>query len=234
MRTVKLALGFVFGLGVLFTGVMGFAHTRPGQPLLRLLGRVYSPSSASCPLGYDKQATPEQKDAARKRFADAHPGATVAAGRPALGFVFDKTTREDVLAWSKANHVECTAPGTGNDLECKRVPSGLLPQGFGGVGLSSLWLNFGGDNTLTSLTTVRRDSSAERISSAFRDVNDSLAHAAGAAAKVTGNAEPAELSLGLLRQASAEYEFRNYYAAARATNMGDAFLMTEEYRSLPN
>ena len=41
------------------------------------------------------------------------------------------------------------------------------------------------------------------------------------------------ISGGSLKQASAEYRFRDYYALARATNMGQGFALTEEYRSLP-
>ena len=47
-----------------------------------------------------------------------------------------------------------------------------------------------------------------------------------------GDSAPSSLAAGLLRQASAEFRFSDYYAIARVTNMGDGFMLTEEYRSL--
>ena len=43
-----------------------------------------------------------------------------------------------------------------------------------------------------------------------------------------------DITSGLLRQASAEYRFRDYYAIARATNLGDEYVLTEEYHALGN
>ena len=84
------------------------------------------------------------------------------------------------------------------------------------------------------MVAVRRDASAGVISAAFRAVTGDLANEAGPAATVEGDPSAARLSSGLLQQASAEYRFRDYYALARATNMGDGFVLTEEYRSLPD
>jgi hypothetical protein len=233
MRRVKKVLVATLGLGMFFTGVMGFAHTRPGRPLLRLLGRVIPMGNASCPFGYDKQASPEQRELARRRFALTHAGRTSVVRRPAMGFVLDQTRREDVLAWALANQVQCNAPRSMNDLECTQVPASAFPGGaVQKVGASSLWFNFGGNGALVSVSALRRDPAAAQISAAFHDVNAGLSQVAGAPSKVEGTGDASELSIGLLRQASEEFRFRNYYALTRATNMGDDFVLTEEYRSL--
>lgn len=234
MRSVKIALGSAVGLGVVLTGLIGFAHTRSGRPLLRLLGRVYQPSAAACPLGYDKVASPEQKEAGRKHFAALHPGAGAVASKPALGFVLDQTRQEDVLAWAKAHQVACKVTKTTIDLECTDVPAELLPDGLRAVGAQAVWLSFGSGDKLISVTTVRRSKEPEAISTAFQQFNQTLAKTTGGTPVENGTGTVDELKRGLLSQSSAEFKFHNYYALARATNMGDGFVLTEEYRSLPD
>ena len=47
-----------------------------------------------------------------------------------------------------------------------------------------------------------------------------------------GESSASFLSAGSLRQASAEYRFSNYFALIRATNVGEGYLLTEDYRAL--
>ncbi len=233
LRFLRISLLSLVGLAVVFTAVVGFAHTKAGRPLLALMGHGAKKGGA-CPLGFDVAASPEQKEAARLRFAADHRGEGHAAGRPALGFILDETTRDDVVAWAREHHVTCTTPRSGADLDCVNVPDTLLPDAARGAPVRDMRLVFGKRSTLISVVAVRRDSSAAAISSTFRAVTVDLAREAGPPASQEGDAGPARLSAGLLRQASAEYRFTNYYALARATNMGDGFVLTEEYRSLPD
>ena len=232
-RAAKISIGSVLGLAMALFALVGFAHTKAGRPLLAMMGR-HGGAKVGCPLGYDVAATPQQKEAARERFASAHRGEGLATARPALGFSLDVTTRADVMAWASANGVACQKPRAGADLDCAGVPDAALPEEFRGVGVQSLWLDFGAKDTLISVTAIRRDASAALISATFGAVTLDLAKEAGPAASAEGDGSAARLSSGLLQQASAEYRFRNYYALTRATNMGDAFVLTEEYRSLPN
>ena len=87
------------------------------------------------------------------------------------------------------------------------------------------------------MIALRREKTAEPIAANFAEVNSALTEVAGAPVqgarcKVQGASTSQELKEGLLRQASAEYRFTNYYSFARASNMPDGFLLTEEYRSL--
>ena len=232
-RSAKIAIGSAFALALAFVAIVGFAHTKAGRPLLALLGR-HGVAKVGCPLGYDVAATPLEREAARQRFAGAHQGVARAAARPALGFALDVTTRADVIAWAASSGVTCAKPRSGADLACTGVPDALLPEASRGVGVQSLWLDFGAKDTLISVIAVRRDASAAAISRAFGAVTGDLAKEAGPATSADGDAAALRLSSGLLQQASAEYRFRNYYALTRATNMGDGFVLTEEYRSLPD
>jgi hypothetical protein len=234
-RTVALA-GVAFA--ALFTLVMGFAHTHAGRPLLvamRPVMKLMAGSKGACPFGYDKKASPEDKEAARARFSETHRGDMAASARPALGFTLDVTTAADVTAWAKAGSVRCdfkSGSVTHSDLECRDVPASLLPAGEQAAGVSSLWLTFGAKGTLTSLIAVRSDRRPEVISEAFAAVRDDVAQAAGPPSTVEGTGSPKELASGLLVESTAEYRFTNYYALARAANTGSAYVLTEEYRSL--
>lgn len=217
---------------LLGTALMGFAHTRAGRPALAWLGRVVG-QPQSCPLGFDVEQSPTARAETRRRFARAHGGVVMARGRPALGFLLDRQRREDILAFAAAHHLRCERPRAGGDLECRDLPAALLPPSFGRVAVQTLWLNFGGDGTLIGVTSLRRERDPEVLSAAFRAFDEALTRKAGAAADRQEDPSAKALSAGPLRQASVEYRFRDYHAQLRITNMGDGYLLTEEYRSLP-
>lgn len=217
---------------VAFTGLIGFAHTPAGRPMLGWMRPLLRASGQSCPLGFDAAATPAQREEARRRFSrdHMHPGGLVAKGRPALGFALDVTTREDVVAWAAAKGLRCEARKTGADLACEDVGAAAFPEGYDGSDATALWFNFGARGTLISLTAVRRDASAQRVEQTYQHLQTALERDAGPLFHTEGDA--AVLASAPLRQASSELRFRDYYALVRATNMGDAYVLTEEYRSL--
>ncbi len=231
-RFVKRALAAVVGLLVVFTVVVGFAHTRAGRLLAFVaFGKA---KGGACPLGYDVAQTPEQKESARRAFAASHGGEARAAARPALGFELDRTTRADARAWASAHGITCKEARTGPDLDCAAVPDDALAAAFRGAPVVSVWLTFGARDTLTTVVVVRRSPDAAAISATFAAITAAVSSQAGPARMTDGDPSVERLSAGLLRQASAEYRFRDYYALARATNMGNGFALTEEYRSLPD
>jgi hypothetical protein len=238
MHSAKLVVVSGVTAAAVFTGVMGFAHTHAGKPLLvamRPLMSLLAGKNAACPFGYDKKATPEEKEAARVAFSATHHGDELARARPALGFALDATTPADVMAWAKGHGVDCKEKAGGvtqSDIECRSVPDSVLPESARGASVSSLWLTFGGRSTLTKVVAVRRDPSPEAISKAFATVTGDVTREAGTATATEGQGSVAELSLGLLHESTAEYRFQNYYVMTRAANMGSAYVMTEEYRSL--
>ncbi len=174
-----------------------------------------------CPFGYGG-ASPAAKRVARVAVADGRL-------RPALGFALDRTTAGDVAAWADANHVACKAQHGGTVLECTDVPPSAVP---GSLAVTAAWLRFAGDGTLASVTTTRRDRDVGAVSGAFAALAAEVTHSAGAPAIATGSAKPDVLSHGTLRQAMVEYKLADYHAVLRATNMGDGYVLTEEYATL--
>jgi hypothetical protein len=232
LRAGRYAFTATLAAGVLFTGVVGFAHTAPGRPLLGVIGPLLGMSGGGrCPLGYDVKATPAQRQAQRRQFATTHPGSTKARERPAMGFVLDETTRGDVAAWATQHGVTCVVPKSGPDLRCENVPRASLPDHEQGIALHSLWFTFGAGDTLIAAVGIRNDKSELVIGQAFSRVTHTVEEAAGPATKADG--DPSALASGTLYQASAEYRFQDYFVVARATNMGSqGFMLSEEYRSL--
>ncbi len=226
-------VGVPTGLAVAFVGLMGLGHTSLGRPLMPLVALIEHHGSGACPFGYGAKATPEQRERARDVFAASHRGEEVAMARPALGFSLDRTTKADVYAWASASGVSCSEPRGGHDLECSNIPDSVVPAMLRGASIQSLSLDFGEGQRLLSLTVIRHDGSAAAVSAAFQAVSRNLTSEAGAPSAVAGDPSAEWLSAGALRQASAEFRFKNYYAVARATNMGGhGYLLTEVYRSL--
>jgi hypothetical protein len=231
-RAAGRALASIAGLSLALTALIGFAHTTRGRPLLAWLGGGHA-KSGGCPFGYDVARTPEQKEAARRGFAAVHAGEGRAAARPALGFALDRTTRADVAAWASTHGVSCKAPRSGPDLDCAGVPDAALPEPYRGAPIVSLWLTFDGGDRLVAAVAVREAPGAAPVSATFGAVVAEVDRLAGAHATREGDASPAALASGLLREASAEQRFHDYYAVIRAANLGNRFALTEEYRSLP-
>ena len=215
----------------LLAGALGFSQTKTGGALISGANRM---AHGHCPFGYDQAMSPVERERARARFAVLHRAERRATNRPALGFTLDQTTRPEVVAQLASRGVHC-APGQGmSDLTCQHVPSAALPGGARPGPERTLWFTFGTHQQLLSVVAVSHDESAQIISSAFVGTKDALSSEAGAATTSSGRDDPQTLAQGLLRQASAEFRFSNYYAVERAANMGKSFVFTEEYRSLPD
>ncbi|MES1204482.1 MAG: hypothetical protein ABUS79_00970 [Pseudomonadota bacterium] len=230
-KRVLRAGGWIAGSALFLTALMGFAHTPAGRPLLGALGRAFRGSA--CPLGYDRAPSPQARERARLGFAATHRGPAPAAGRPALGFELDRTTLIEVRSFMASRGITCREATAAADLVCVNVPGRLLPAAFHAQASRDLWFNFGTAHELTSVVAVSRSTTARQISAAFAGVTGTIAAQAGRPTRARGAADAASLGAGALRQASNEFAYADYYACARATNMGADFLLTEEYRSLP-
>lgn len=228
-RALARVLTIGAALSALALGMVGFAHTSAARPLL---GAVLRVAHGGCPFGYDQALSPAQRERAQLNFAITHRGEGRARSRPALGFQLDRTTRDEVVAELAAHGIAC-ASGTGmSDLTCTGVPSQALPNATGPA--RNLWFTFGVRQRLLSVVALSRASEADIISEAFVATRSALDDQAGAVTKTEGDSDPRVLTQGALRQASAEFRFRNYYALTRVTNLGQSFVLTEEYRSLPD
>ena len=220
--------------------LMGIAHTPAGRPLLNLLARsglmhLAGARAAGCPFGFDRQASAEDRDRSIRAFAQAHAGSALASSRPAGGFLLGASTRPELLDWARHNRVDCHPKGGSDDLECRAVPLGLLTQAGASPSdtLELAWLSFDGAQRLAKVVVVQHLPDARSAWNTFSGLTSALAREAGHAPQATGESSVNGLAAGLLRQATAELRCRDYYALARATNLGSSFLVTQEYRALP-
>ena len=230
-RALARTLTIAAGTASLCLGAVAFAQTSTGGAIARGLTRMVH---GGCPFGYDQAMSPAQRERARAQFATIHRGEQRAPTRPALGVTLDQTTRAQVQASMSAQGVQCSRGHGMSDLTCLNVPSSALPGSASGAPARTLWFTFGTKEQLLSVVAVSRDPNAQTISNAFASTQSLLNNQAGAAATTAGSAAAHALTQGILRQASAEYRFKNYYAVERAANMGNAYVLTEEYRSLPD
>lgn len=239
--SLKKILWSVAGFAVASTALMGFAHTKPGRPLLALMAGGKKPAlerveseGGSCPLGFSK-SKPSEKDAVLRAQADKLRGAEHALARPALGFVLDKTTKADVESWAKANSISCTVPKTGPDLDCSSVPVEILPRAGGGPTAKSVWFVFDSHDRLVSLTAIRYDNDSSSAASLYNGTVKSLSQTAGPPSKGEGETSAEFLSAALWRQARSAFAFNDYHAQTSVTHLRQGeFMFVEEYRSLPN
>ncbi len=218
-------------IGVASIGLIGLAHRPEVRPAMRTLGTALGLTN-SCPFGYDVIASPEQVARARRAFSASHAGSVPAPTRRQLGLEVGQSTRAEVAAWAATSGVACVPQRDPSQLTCTNLPE-TSPALVGAELLeSTTWLEFDEREVLARLTTVRKASQVQVISSAFSEVVASLGSAGNAATRREGDPSAAFLSGGSLRQASAEYRFSNYFALIRATNVGQGYLLTEDYRAL--
>ncbi|HET9626250.1 MAG TPA: hypothetical protein VFP84_33035 [Kofleriaceae bacterium] len=211
-------------LGLAFA-IMLVVHLPPVRGWLAARGHH---GGGVCPLGYGTGQVADR--ATRRAHDDAWRGALPALARPALGFTLDVTTRADIERWARANGVACHAMNGGVRIACVDVPAAALADG--GLAASSVWLDLDDRGALIAVTTVRRDPDVRPVASAFAAVEHAVTTRAGAPTTRAGSAAPDVLGHGALRQAMVEYRFTTYRAVVRATHVGDAFVLTEQYVAL--
>lgn len=227
------------GAAVSFVALMGFAHTSPGRPLLRLLfgsgGEAQAKvAGGACPLGFDgPRGTPEERDAARRHKASKLRGETPAAARPALGFALDKTTRGEIEAWASGRGVACKPLGRSTDLDCSNVPAGALPDTPSELAAEALWFRFDAKDRLVGIEAFRYTLDAGLVTSEYGEILGSLASRLGSPTSSFGEPTEAFLSRGLLAQAHATYAFADYRAEALAIQINyGKYVIKESYSSL--
>lgn len=228
---MKRALVWTLGSVVVTTTLaLGALHSDAGRAVL---GGVTRMAHGGCPFGYDKPMSGAARERASANFAASHRGPQRALAQPALGFDLGHTTRAQVLSAMQAQGVQCVPAKGLSDLTCNGVPTSALPSAPAAPP-RNLWLTFGAKEQLLAVISISRSADAEPVSSAYLATCATLDRDAGRAASTSGNPEPEQLAAGLLRQASTEFRFTNYYAGARVTNMGRGFALSEEYRALPD
>jgi hypothetical protein len=223
LRRALIAVGVATGS---FVGLMGFAHTPQGRPVL-----AWMASAGGCPVPMGGKLTVAQREQARRRQVQAARTETRAQERPALGFELDRSTRSEVTAKLADAGVSCKDRSE-VAIVCSGVPAALLPGSFQGLDAELLTLSFAPDDRLVLVDVSRRKSSPEEAAQAIEAVATDLSRRAGPPARTAGERSASYLAAGTWRQARAEFRFADYIADVSATNMGEAgVLVREAYRS---
>jgi hypothetical protein len=222
IKAVYLKLvGSIVATAVVFTAVMGFAHTKSGRPILVFLGKMVG-KKEFCPLGYDHQSSLAERKSARQVFAATQAGKPSAQSRDALGFDLGKVSRAEVQSWILAHGGSCHALKSAAEMECLGT--------FYSAKSATLWLEFDGNDQLVSSRGISKFSTAQGALSLFEQARQSVRKQAGPAVVESGKSSADALTL-LLSQASVSADFSNYVASVRVTNMGDSFAVTHNFDS---
>jgi hypothetical protein len=212
------------GCGVAFVGVVGFAHTDAGRPLLRYLPGMGS----TCPV--QTAMAPEERDRLRGELLAGVRGADHASSRAALRFELGTTTRTDVAGWASTHAIACTQDRNAT-LRCTDVPAAAL-----GIGLRSDELSFVFDahDELVALDSSSRVDDAETAASFASRRTEELRARLGDPSSIAGEATAAFVGRGPLTQVSAEFRRAELRAKVVATNLGHGrFTVRELYQALP-
>jgi hypothetical protein len=205
------------GLLVGFTAISGAMHLPVVQ---RAMGWVDDNGQVACPFGHGAAGprAPRELDMSL----------SAAASRPALGFVArrDHPRRPRRLGQRPRRHLHA-CPSQPRVVTCTAVPAAALASG---LDATAAWFEFGDHGTLASIKTTRHAATSTPVADEYRATEALVSQSAGAPA-VARNEALATLDRGAFHQAVVEYKFRDYRATIRATNMGDSFLLTEQYAS---
>ncbi len=217
---------------LLATAGIGLLHTSWGRPLLMRVG--------GCPAA---RVLPAEVDRLRISGFHAIQGATRAPARPALGFLLEETTPDDVRAWAARARVECEARERGLlSLRCRRVPRDRLPDAAraanpsGGpkeeqLVIDELALTFTPRGRLISVDAFTPRLPARSAASSFGAATARLQAQLGPPADELGDSTPAALARAPLATARARYRFDDYVAIISASNLSSGVAVREQYLS---
>jgi hypothetical protein len=209
----KRALVVASASSLLFVGVVGFAHTKAGRPMLKYL------TGAGCPLGLDVKASPQELEAHRGAALRRLVGDGLAPSslRPALDFELGKTTRADVKTWLDARGVRFTADDARGEIVCPQLGDA-----------SDVRFTFDPTGTLVQAQAAHRSGSPDDAVRLLDARKAELQAKIGAPTRAYGDATAAYLAPGTIRQAGFEYAFSDYRVTVTATQMGPLGLMVRE------
>jgi hypothetical protein len=159
------------------------------------------------------KATPAQIEAHRQETMKALRGKERAPARPALGFTLMQSSKADVSS----------------KLSCKEEMKGTALRCAGIEGMSDVLFRFDDKGQLVGADAMHTGGSPEEATRRLADVEKRLEGTLGAPQTKS------DLSLAEpYARASVEYRFRDYAADVSATNFGDAVVVREQYRAIPD
>ncbi len=240
-------LSIIAGVVVTYIGVVGFAHTPKGRPLLPYLGLQYfgsAAASAMCPVG-GKDPSPERLEAQRVNAMQTMRGTGLAPSNQVLGFTLEKTQKSEVLAWAAASHIACKLQVSEQALDCSDVHTNALPRdsevaSAAGADrtIDSLFMRFRPDGVLVGIDAMLTDSSGngQRAAEHYAAASQDLASRFGApnlqSAQTAGSTD--ELLAKPFSQRQVVYRYENLAVDVRLlSTSGGRLMWRAQYRSVP-
>ena len=221
-RMLKVTAWVVGSVVVVFGGLIGFAHTKAGRPILAWLGG--KGVTGGCPLGLD-QGDPVAAEAFRVAELHKREGTAPVAHPRALDFELGTSTKSDVQAWLAARGIQCKDERAGAVLKCLDFPadatSGLAPG-------SDLHLQFDAAERLVALDLMRPATVSAEAVAAFDTTTGALGRTLGAPSHASGEVSADWLGAEAMRRIAREYRFQGYVASVSATNFGSRGVRVRE------
>lgn len=207
---------------LLGVGLIGFAHTKAGRPLLR-----YIPGMGACPLDV---ATLTEDDRRRVRAEVLAPfaGERAATDRRALAFELGRTTASDVTTWASSHGVQCS-PGRRLELRCEEIPGAAIEHASG---FDVVSFDFDDTGALVAIEGSAILDTADGAAAWIADRDRALQTRMGDPAIRTGESVAGDVSRGLMSQISREYRGSDVRAKVAATNTGRGRFAVREYHQL--
>jgi hypothetical protein len=202
-------------------GLIGFAHTEAGRPLLQFIA-----SSAGCPVDLEG-GDPARVEAFRAEQMRELQGALAPKSRPALGFELGAARRADVEAWAKTVGADCSLQRKGSVMSCRGVTASNAPA------INDLHLQFDEHDRLVAVDAFRAESCENDAVLHLQRTSADLEQRVGAATRVDGKLTSAYLAKDYRRSAFS-YHYEGYVARISATNLGARGVrVREQYQWLP-
>jgi hypothetical protein len=190
-------------------GLMGFAHTDAGRPLLALLAAA----QGGCPI--DPVALRgEAAERYRQQRLLARAGQGETAGHPALHFELGVTRRSDVVAWLGERERDCRAARDDMVLKCVDLAVDEGPM------VDDLLLQFDGAQRLVAVDLFRAGDELAASLRHFEVLDEELAVRVGPATEVSDGAGLRRLRAGAFGRASRRYRYSNYEARVSVMQYG--------------
>ncbi|WP_428332131.1 hypothetical protein [Novosphingobium sp.] len=217
-------------IGSTVVGVCALAAVAHTPPVRHLFMR-----SGTCPLGFTgSPVSAADHDKSLQRAAQALRGDGPAGVKPALGFVLEQTSRQDVLTWAQQHQATCDGKPETHRLECKVTDIGSLPDSALEHAPGTLFLVFNSGDKLKRVQVMAHVAAVVDATRAMNAVLSKLTLHVGKPSHETGQPSTAYLEGGALRQAVTEYRYADFYAQVSVTNMGHLgyYSVSQMYQSL--
>jgi hypothetical protein len=219
MRTWLKALLASGAVLLSLVGLVGFAHTQAGKPMLHWLA-----AQAGCPASFDT-ANAATVEAYRTRRLQKNAGTLAANATPALGFELGVTSREQVAQWIQERGLSCEPLRQNSVLQCRDVDDGAAPR------IADLHLQFDTRDVLVAVDVQRQPVCSHEAVQRIKRLNASLSKSVGPATAKSGALNAEKLEQQRFASAGLEFRYRNYLAKLSASHLGqDGITVREQYQ----